>query len=360
MADNPAMESALTLSEGAEAIENLFGGETEEITEEATTEEETTEEAPTSETETDEEETEEVEEESEAPDEEGEEHHIETLADLAEALEMSPDDVLATLKTTVKVDGEESDVTLAELRDGYQKDADYRQKTAQLSERRTQLNTQVQEAVELLQNQKQAVEQQSLSVGHMLQQAQNLITGQMDSAQMNELRQVDPNEWTARRMEYQERLGTVQKLMQEAANQYATNQQALEQQKNQQFQQFVSQERAKLLEALPDWNDTADAALSTYLKDSLSFSDSEISSVADHRLIVLANKAMQFDALKSAEQVKTEATKKKVKKLPKLQKAAKTQGKVSVNQTQRQKLKSQLKKSGHVRDAAALLESMME
>lgn len=75
----------------------------------------------------------EVQEGDQEAEEEIQELPIETLDDIAEALGASPDDVLEQVKIKIKVDGKEQEVTLGELRNGYQREADYTQKTQKVS-----------------------------------------------------------------------------------------------------------------------------------------------------------------------------------------------------------------------------------
>lgn len=75
--------------------------------------------------------------EDQAVDEDEESGAIETLTQLAEAMEMDPEDLFATLQHTVKAAGEEHTVTLADLVTGFQLRADYdRGKTALAEQRR--------------------------------------------------------------------------------------------------------------------------------------------------------------------------------------------------------------------------------
>ena len=74
------------------------------------------------------------------PEEPGEESESEELADtvdgLAEQLGLDASELAESLKARVKINGEESEVTLSELVKGYQMEGDYRLKTAELSEQR--------------------------------------------------------------------------------------------------------------------------------------------------------------------------------------------------------------------------------
>lgn len=90
------------------------------------------------------------------------------------------------------------------------------------------------------------------------------------------------------------------------------NEQAAEQRK--QVEEYVAIERTKLLEALPDWKDEAKRskaldANKAYAKK-IGFTDAEVETAYDHRMVLLLDKARRYDALvekKSAARKQVEA-----------------------------------------------------
>ncbi len=110
----------------------------------------------------------------------------ETLAALAEEIPgMDEKTLLSTLKTTIKVNGETTEVTLAELRDGHQMEKDYRVKTAQLSKEKQEFET--------VQTQVAGATQQWLNeVTGQLQAAEALFEGQVEAIDMDTLFEMDP------------------------------------------------------------------------------------------------------------------------------------------------------------------------
>lgn len=111
-----------------------------------------------------------------------------TLAELAEAYEQSPEDFTGGFKVPVKINGVDSEVTLAEAINGYQRQQDYSQKTETLGQERRNHEAQVAQVQQALQQRVQEVE--------TLFQALNAEADQGPSqAEMNILLQDDPQEY---------------------------------------------------------------------------------------------------------------------------------------------------------------------
>ena len=97
---------------------------------------------------------------------------------------------------TVKVDGEEVEVNLDELRNGYQRQADYTRKSQSLAEQRKAYEANLQ-AVQ------QEREQYAQVLGNMAQN-QNLELQRFENVNWAELKDTDPMEYMEKRLEYQE------------------------------------------------------------------------------------------------------------------------------------------------------------
>lgn len=286
------------------------------------------------------------------PEDEDPEQSFESVADVAEALEIPLEELLDTLSANVKINGVEESVTLKELSQGYQKDADYRQKT-------TELATQRNELVEIRQQEAQHFETQTAQLGQFLQQAQRVLLGEMNQPEMQQLRETNPAEWTARNSEYQQRGNAIQQMMQQAANQYQAHQQHNGQQLEAAAAERGQKEYDSLLNVYPDWNGETKTQVDNYLAESFGYTQQELSKIDDHRLAVMAHKAMQFDKQSQEVTTKTDVAKKKVKKLPKLQAPAKQKSAIKVRAGTIGALKSRAKKSGNLQDAANYLEQLL-
>ncbi|TNF09404.1 MAG: hypothetical protein EP323_00450 [Gammaproteobacteria bacterium] len=290
----------------------------------------------------------EVESEEVAPSEDEEQGSIETLAELAEALDLPLEEVMANLKTTVKVNGEELAVTLKEAFDGYQKDADYRNKTTELAHQRRAFDEQSANA-------RQQLEQQFIQLGQFIQTAEQMFVKPLDPTQMEYLRQTDPQRYLMAKHEHDEQVAQVQRLKQSAAEQFAANQQYLQQQQQAQLAEVFEKASQELHTRIPTWSNDTKTAVDSYLTgDKYGYTPQELAQVIDPRLVEIAHKAMLYDQQASKADVVT----KKVKTLPKVQPKA-AQNKVNPKLDALTQAKARLRKSGSTQDAVAAVEQLL-
>lgn len=190
---------------------------------------------------------------------------------------------------TVKVNGEEKQVTLDDLIAGYQMESDYRHKTADLAEQRR--------AVEA---ERQATSQERGKLANQLNeygQRLQFILNDASQIDWNRLIQEDPQEALRLQVQYQR----AQQEMQEVQRQQADLRRQAEQDEAKHYAQFVSEQQEKLLSKLPEWKDSGRAeAEKAQLRQFLTkegYSAEEIGHIADHRTLLLARKAWLFDQL---------------------------------------------------------------
>lgn len=337
-----------SVQDAADQLAGLLDGMPEEAEEtvEETEAEETTDEVEEDTEEVDESEESKVEDEEAEP-EESEEETFETVADLAEALELDEDEFSQSIKTKVKVGGEEREVTLAELKAGYQMESDYRRKTAELSEQRKAFETERDEY-------QQSFKQQAMQQAAVLNGVEQMLMSEMNSDEMAKLRQENESAWVAKRLEFQDRYQKLNQLRQEAANHYNQQMQQFQEQQQQELQEY----RAKEMEALQSkltLDDSARKAITDAAID-IGLSKEEVMQITDHRLIVgLHELAKLREQAKSAETVT-----KKVRKLPKLQKPGKARSSKQQRSDRELAMRNKLRASGKVEDAAAILAMRME
>jgi len=283
-------------------------------------------------------------------DDDAEDTELHTVAEMAEALEMSPEDFLAAVEHTFTAAGEEVTVTLADALKGFQKDADYRRGTSELANMKREHEQQYTAQMEqfTLHNQQLAAQMQAM---------ERIVVDQLESPAMQKIRQADPGEWTARREELGQQVRFIQQARQQAADQY-----------NQTQANHLNGLRQRSLEALkeaiPDFGsqhgDTAKAVLGT-----LGFADAEVSKIFDHRVVM---GALELDTLRK-ENAKLKADKesaitaaRKVKKtVPKITKPGKQirGGKRGVSRDNISRLQGNLRKSGRTEDAAKVIEQLI-
>lgn len=275
---------------------------------------------------------------------------IDTLAKLAEALEMPLDELAGTLTHSFRAAGEDVTVTLAELEKGYQKDADYRRSTAQLADKRRELDA------ETTQRMQQFDQQAYVGAQHMNAVA-NLLMTELNSPEMQRLRQEDTAEWNARQTEINQRIGVLNNFRQEAAANYENFRQQMRLNARTQGEQVLK-------EALPDFGsqhiDTARKVM-----ESLNYQPQEIAEIFDPRTILgalelatLREKVAQYE--KQIDDAK-KATHKVKQTVPKTVKPGKTKriGKKQIDQDNLARLSARAKKSGKLEDAAKVIENLL-
>ena len=297
------------------------------------------------------EDTEEAEEvEEEAPEEEEGQAEEETEEEVDEEEAEEETEIVAEedLKYTIKVDGEEFEVGIDELKNGYQRQADYTRKSQALAQQRKE--------TEQIQSERMRLEQERQMYANglqMLQEQQSAKLKDFDSIDWEALKTEDPYQYMIKKDEYRDAQERITNLVQE--------QQAVQQEQAQQAQQarahFVQQEYSRLVEALPEWNDSK----STIKKDvqdyaiSAGFLPQEVNQLADHRSILVIKKAMEYDKLTQ----KVAPKKKAVKKVPKVQKSGRGNSKEDVAAENIKKERARLQKSGKQNDAASIFYDML-
>lgn len=272
---------------------------------------------------------------------------ITTLDQVAEALQKSPDELLKQLKTTVTVNGTKSEVTLAELQAGYQRGRDYSEKTTALKQQREAYDRESAA-------QKQYLEDQLLQMGQVVQAAEQLFLQPPDVGYMNQLRQTNPAEWSARLQEFQARSGVVDQLKQATMQSIQQFRQQADQAQQAARAQRLEAERPKL-EAIPGWGEEMRANLVNYLKTQYERSDDDLSSIDQSWIVDLARKSMLYDKQQSESSVAA----KKVKAMPKLVPPSKPDGKPQQRRSAIERAKAHLRKTGSRDAAAAVIERLL-
>lgn len=234
-----------------------------------------------------------------------------------------------------KVDGEEGQAKFSDILKSYQLEGHLNKQSTEVAETQKVLKSKLAEANEQLSQKVQQLEDLS-------QIAYNDLLTDYNAVNWEELRQDDPAEYAARKADYQNRQTQIAQLYQKAQDQ----RQELKATDDEGLKDRVADEGKKLLQAIPEWNDQA-----KYQKEwtdtgvyaqTLGFSPDEFNSTVDHRMIVLLNKARQFDTLQKG----SEKVTKMVRKAPKIAKPGSTAQKIPSDQAKAQKLKQQLKRDG--------------
>jgi len=247
-------------------------------------------------------------------------------------------------KYRAKVDGEEVEVELDELINGYQRTADYTKKSQALAEQRKAIEA---ERVHLEQ-----VKQERQAYAQKLQALNQFLGQQNQGENLEALKEVDPIGYAVKVAERSER--DKQLAIVRAEQHRIAQQQQAEQQQS--LQKHIASEAEKLNASIPELatpkGDEVRKQIREYAK-SQGWSDQELGSVYDHRAVLTLYKAMKFEQLqKSKPEIQ-----KKVQQAPKMLKSG-TSAPATKSQQEKQVMQ-RLRQSGKVRDAAAAFERFL-
>jgi len=293
-------------------------------------------------------EVEETEDEQDESEDEYEEYEDEDDSNGEEATEAEAEDIEEAPEqklVTVKVDGEEVQVTFDELKRGYSRDSDYRRKTQALAEQRKAIESENERL-------RQAQQQYTQRLEYVTQQMQALQEAEPDWA---DLEKNDPIEYVRQKENWRDKKEKQQALLAEQQRMY----QLQEQERNEQLNRTLAEERERLLEAIPEWRDAeamkADRERIVRTGKTLGFTEQELNQVYDHRAVVAIRKAALYDELMEK--------RKQLKPTPKQTTKAATPGtsqprKESQSRTVKRK-RQRLAKTGSVKDAAATIFDMI-
>jgi len=241
----------------------------------------------------------------------------------------------------VKVAGQEFDVTLDELRNGYQRDADYRRKTEELSNERKNFQSS---------SEKQRLDYSTKlnELNSLMSVAQEQLNTEISSADLEALYDEDP----AQAAKIEHRLRRKQEKLNSALQKTQSEQKA-------QFDGYLQVEKTKLVNKIPDFADPSKASsLKNNMRSHLAkygFNDQEIAQVYDHRILMLVNDAMKFGNLQKAKP----NIAKKISKPGKVFSSGVKQDKSDINMKARKEKFSRLRKSGSTKDATSIFLDMI-
>lgn len=283
-----------------------------------------------------------------------EEFQFKSVDELAEALEIPLDEFLSKIKGKVKINGEESEITLSELRDGYQREADYRRKTMELAEQRREAET-------AIKSQREHMEQQLEMTAQVANFYESQFLRDFQGVDWARLRVENPAEYSALATDYQTRQAQLQQMRYQAAQMWQVTQQQRAEENRLTHQNRVKKEFETLMDTIPEWRDKeAYQKASKDIRDVLTeygYEKDEIDTLYDHRHMKILKDLIKLRGTKDVKTEQAEIAKKKVKDLPKVLKPGKPSPDAK-RKAATDKL-ARFKKSGKVDDLAALLASRM-
>lgn len=206
---------------------------------------------------------------------------------------------------TVKIDGKEEQVTLEELQNGYQKDADYRKKTAEVAEQRKALEAEL-EKVKDLPN----IRQKLLEEYEILEQINSapLLTDE-------QLKKIREEHGTDAYLDAKEAAEKQKQRLQAIRQKKEAIQSELTEDQKKEHQALLKREQAALLGVFPELaSDERQTQLVSYITQDLGFDEETVNSIVDHRVFTMAEKARLWDESQKRKPKKTSAVPKVTKK----------------------------------------------
>ncbi len=276
---------------------------------------------------------------------------VSSLSELMEHFEVAPEDVY---NLTVPIaDGSSSvNVSLSEMKDSFvsRQEAKRLQEEAttlrdSLKEQQTQANAQVQEYL--------------AQSGALVEHLEKQMLAAYEGVDLNELKQNDPGQWAAMTTEIRQAQDTINQVKAKVREDIADFKARQTAEQQEALKAHLAVEQEALVKAWPEMGDPKKAeserkALVGELK-ARGYTEQEIGKAYDHRTLLMARDAMRW----RESQAKANLAKKKVLKIgTKTLKPGAKQGKADQLQDRTQGLRKNLKKSGRVEDAAALISAL--
>lgn len=241
----------------------------------------------------------------------------------------------------VKVNGQEFEVTLDELRNGYSRDADYRRKTEELSLERKQVQSESEK-------QRQDYSSKLNELGQIMSVAAEQFNSEISEADLDKLYDEDPTE-----------AAKIERRMRKKQDQFNSAFEKVKEEQQNQHNAYVAQEYQKLAQKIPEFNDRAKARkltseISDYLSD-YGFTIKEMANIHDHRQIMLITDAIKY---RNMQKVKPTLAK-KISKPGKVFTSGIKKDKSDINSMKAKEKLSRLKKTGSAKDAASIFLDMI-
>ena len=235
----------------------------------------------------------------------------------------------------LKVNGQEIEVSLDELKAGYSRDSDYRQKTHSLGMEKRDLEVQKNSL-------RQSYDAKLQELNDLLATADATVRQQQGSADLQKLYEEDPTQ--AAKLDYQ--------LRQQNRAIEDMKSKAREAQIKQ-YNEFLETQKELAATKIPEYSDPNKAdQFKINMRNSLrgyGFNDEEIGTMADHRFLMVAKDAMSYQTLKD----KRPIVQKKVANAPKVVKPGVAKSTTSSGREQIRNKIGKLRKTGNINDASS-------
>lgn len=283
---------------------------------------------------------------------EGTEQSAIDLASLAKTLGLDASDISlegGELKLTTKVDGERAQVSMGELRKGYQ-----------LQKHFTRQNEEFLQQKQAWEQARQTQETQAQQLAHMatnVLDAEELDLNKRYTRNWDQLRQDDPAEYAAQVADYNQKLNRIKERKNTLVSELQQREQQAWQEQQQQLQQAQQSGRQVIAEEF-GWNDEktfveGGRRLRDYMVDVAGFQPQEIDGIRDPRPFLVSEKARKYDEIMAKANLAGKRVA-KAHKVPAGQASTSTGGKQRALRAAQQ----QLAKTGSEEDAASVFAKM--
>jgi len=281
------------------------------------------------------------------PEEPGTEYNLSDFAQILgvdeSALDIDDDGNVVFNK---KIDGKPSKAKLADL---IKIEQTWEAAEKRLTEAKEKSKAMLQEAT----MQSEKIQENFAVAATLIQTIEESLNKETKSVDWAKLREDDPAEYSARQLELGEKRKSIEKMKQDARDQYQRSVNQNQEQSQQAMQQHLIKEQEILLQKLPEWKSddvakTEKSKIADYLIKE-GFAQEDLAHATDHRLIIMARKAMLYEQ----GQDKNKVLEKKVLRVPKVIKPGSPKPTEQINSEKLEKLRARMKQTGKESDALA-------
>ena len=211
---------------------------------------------------------------------------------------------------TVKVDGQDRQVTLDELKNGYSRQSDYSKKTQALADERRGLDTERDKVTTELEAVKKESDDYAVKLKSFIK------SDKQEDIDWDKVYEQDPIEYVRLNAETERK----KEIRQQAETELKSIQQKQDEEQKKKYADYVTTQSNMLSEKVPEFADPVkkgkiQANVKNYLNE-IGFSDQELSMLTDHRTVMVAIEGMKYSQLKKAK-----LGDKKVKNIPRVSKS---------------------------------------
>ena len=211
---------------------------------------------------------------------------------------------------TVKVDGQDRQVTLDELKNGYSRQSDYSKKTQALADERRGLDTERDKVTTELEAVKKERDDYAVKLKSFIK------SDKQEDIDWDKVYEQDPIEYVRLKAEADRK----KEIRQQAETELKSSQQKQDEEQKKKYADYVTTQSNMLSEKVPEFADPVkkgkiQANVKNYLNE-IGFSDQELSMLTDHRTVMVAIEGMKYSQLKKAK-----LGDKKVKNIPRVSKS---------------------------------------